>query len=119
MNNNTVKRLSNKNWHYIDLDLFESEIRRDERLKIKAANQQYKIRKRNRNEQILKDCFVILFQKFLGLMIMFLMIIAFHNGLFYEPEIQANDGTALIIILPVALFMLFSNRRWMFCNSKI
>lgn len=119
MNDNTVKKLGNKNWHYIDLDLFESEIRRDERLRIKAINQQRKIRKRNRKEQILKDCFVILLQKFLGLMIIALIIFAVHNGLFYEPDIQANDGTALIIILPVVLFMLFSNRRWMFCNSKI
>lgn len=119
MNDNTVKKLGNKNWHYIDLDLFESEIRRDERLRIKAINQQRKIRKRNRKEQILKDCFVILLQKFLGLMIIALIIFAVHNRLFYEPDIQANDGTALIIILPVALFMLFSNRRWMFCNSKI
>ena len=40
MNNNTVKRLSNKNWHYIDLDLFESEIRIYKGIKIKIANKQ-------------------------------------------------------------------------------
>ena len=111
MNNTALK---DRNWQYIDVDAFEYEIRKDERLKMRKRLQERRKRQQERKKQRIKDCLVILFQKTIGLLLIALLVFAFNYGYFYEPEIQANDGTPLIILVPLALFLIFSNKRWIY-----
>ena len=83
----------------IDLYEFEQQIRADERSKL--------YRKIN---QRVKELSVLLLQKLIGIFIIVGIIILFKAGLFYEPEIQGNDGTVLLIIIPLAL-VIFSNEK--------
>lgn len=84
----------------IDLYEFEQRIRADERSKL------YR-----RINQRIKELSVLLLQKLIGISIIVGVIILFKAGLFYEPEIQSNDGTALLIIIPLALALIFSNEK--------
>lgn len=84
----------------IDLYEFKQQIRADERSKL--------YRKIN---QRVKELSVLLLQKLIGISIVVGAIILFKAGLFYEPEIQGNDGTVLLIIIPLALVLIFSNKK--------
>lgn len=84
----------------VDLYEFEQQIRADERSKL--------YRKIN---QRIKELSVLLLQKFIGIFIIIGTIVLFKAGLFYEPEIQGNDGTVLLIIIPLALVLIFSNEK--------
>ena len=86
--------------YYMDLYEFEQQIRADERSKL------YR-----RINQRIKELSVLLLQKLIGISIIIGMIILFKAGLFYEPEIQGNDGTVLLIIIPLALVLIFSNEK--------
>lgn len=84
----------------IDLHEFEQQIRADERSKI------YR-----KISQRIRELSILLIQKLLGIAIIIGVIIMFSAGLFYEPEIQNNDVTVLLIIIPLALVLIFSNER--------
>ncbi len=84
----------------INLHEFEQQIRADERSKI------YKKLSRR-----IRELSILLIQKLLGIAIIIGVIIMFSAGLFYKSEILNNDVTVLLIIIPLALVLIFSNKQ--------
>lgn len=76
---------------------YEKNIRRNERLQMKKR---------------LKARLEILIQKFIGIVILGVSIIMAIKGLFYEPAVENNDITMLVVVmLPLSLALIFSNKK--------
>lgn len=95
-------------FQYIDLEQFESEIRADERRRIKERMRLRKERRAAIRAERRKILIRYAIQKSMGAALIILSIWAVTSGLMYDPVVKMNDGTFLLITIPLGLFMIFT-----------
>lgn len=86
-----------------DISEYENEIRKDEREKQIARMK----RIRSAAKANLIDYMI---QKVIGLVFVFGSIIICNSTYTYNPLIDNNDGTFALFVVPLGLFMLFTNK---------
>ena len=95
----------------IDLEEFEMQIRADERRRIREARlermKKLKAERKKKLHLLMQYCI----QKLVGIFLIVLSIVALKAGWFYEPTIDGNDGTFLLITIPVSLYFIFTKDR--------
>ena len=104
--NNTARKVIP--FQSIDLEQFEADIRADERQRIKEEMRMRRERKAairvERRERMIKYAI----QKTIGVAIVALSIWVATSGLMYDPTTGLNDGTFMLITIPLGLFMIFT-----------
>jgi len=58
-----------------------------------------------------------LVQKIIGIFMIVIPIIMLKFGLFYEPTINSNDGTFLLLTVPIGLYMMFTKHNYIYENK--
>lgn len=92
----------------IDLEQFEADIRADERKRIREEMRIRRERKAAIRAKKRERIINYLIQKTIGIMIIALSIWVVTSGLMYDPITGINDGTFLLITIPLGLFMIFT-----------
>ena len=86
-----------------DMSEYENEIRKDERKK--------QIARMKRIRNIAKaNLFDYMIQKIIGFIFVFGSIILCNSTYTYNSLIDNNDGTFALLIIPLGLFMMFTNK---------
>lgn len=59
-----------------------------------------------------------LLQKIIGLVMLIALVIAVRFGVFYNETIQSNDCTAMILFIPVCLYLIFTKKNYFLENDN-
>lgn len=92
----------------IDLEAFEQSIRADEREKIKhemRMRRMTRIREKRARVELLKRYAI---QRISGLVMIVASILLVTSDAMYDVEAQANDGTFLLLTVPLGLYLLLT-----------
>lgn len=64
-----------------------------------------------------EEVFDNIVQRVLGFLMVVLPIILLKAGMFYEPTINSNDGTFLLFVVPMGLYMMFTKHNYIYENK--
>ena len=104
--------LTSKNNLYTVID-YEKIIRENERQLIIQKRKRKQREKRREIESVIDDFKYSMIQKLAGIIILFLSIILYTSGMLYDTELESNDCTVLLVLVPVALVLLFAKNKYL------
>lgn len=61
-----------------------------------------------------EEVFDNIVQRVLGFLMVALPIVLLKAGMFYEPTINSNDGTFLLLVVPMGLYMMFTKHNYIY-----
>lgn len=105
---NTARKIVPFNPNPIDLEQFEADIRADERMRIKEEMRKRRLHReriRRRKKEILLKYAI---QKAIGLVFIVGSFLIANSGWMYDPSTGINDGTFMLITVPIGLGLLFT-----------
>lgn len=105
------KNTNNKHWHYIDLEEHDAEVIRAERKRVYNAKRKRKMQKEIERQVKLENLMYFVKQKFIGIMFLIISVVLVKSGLMYDVVTGMNDGTFLMFIIPLGLFLVFTKNR--------
>lgn len=109
---------NNKHWYYMNLEEHDAEVIHAERERIRKIKYEMKMRKEAERQVKLENFIYFAKQKLFGLGFIIVSLILVKSGLMYDIDTGLNDGTFLIITIPLGLFLLFTKNHCLYDGNN-